>query len=128
MKRDMDYVRDLLLKIEGDSVMGLEDLLSDNASKDEIEKLEHHMTMLVDQTNLVSGVEAHSMSGKNWLNIALTWQGHDYLDSIRDPEIWDKTKKGATAAGGFTLDILSALAKGLIKQKLKQHTGVEIDL
>ncbi|MDQ6867300.1 MAG: DUF2513 domain-containing protein [Pseudomonadota bacterium] len=42
---------------------------------------------------------------------------HDFLDSIRDPDLWNKTKKGAKAAGGFTMDLLADLAKGLIKRR-----------
>jgi Hypothetical protein (DUF2513) len=54
--------------------------------------------------------------------------GHDFLDSIRDPEIWRKTKEGAEAAKGFSFDLLKALAKGLIKTQLEQRTGVKLDL
>jgi hypothetical protein len=56
----------------------------------------------------------------------LTWAGHDFLDSVRDPEIWRKTKDGVKAAGGFTVDLLGDIAKGLIKTQLKKLTGVEI--
>ena len=56
----------------------------------------------------------------------LSWQGHDFLDSIRDPEVWNKTKKGAAAAGGFTFDLLKDLAKGFIKTKIEEHTGIKI--
>lgn len=57
----------------------------------------------------------------------LTWLGHEFLDSIRDPEIWSKTKEGAVASGGFSLEIIGALAKGLVKQKVQKHTGIEIE-
>ena len=55
-----------------------------------------------------------------------TSQGYNLLDSIRDPEIWKKTKQGAAAAGGFTLDLLQALATGFIKKQIKDKTGVEL--
>lgn len=50
--------------------------------------------------------------------------GHDFLDSIRDPDVWNKTKKGALAAGGFTLNLLNDLAKGFIKKKIEDSTGI----
>jgi len=43
----------------------------------------------------------------------LSWTGHDFIDSVRSPEVWAKTKKGAEAAGGFTVDLLKDLAKAL---------------
>ena len=51
----------------------------------------------------------------------LTSEGHDFLDSVRDPEIWRRTKAGAVKAGGFTVDILKELAKSLIKAAIQQH-------
>jgi hypothetical protein len=29
-------------------------------------------------------------------------------------------------AGGFSLELLSALAKGLIKKKIEEHTGIQL--
>lgn len=30
-----------------------------------------------------------------------SWAGHDFLDSIRNPNVWSKTKQVVSAAGGF---------------------------
>jgi hypothetical protein len=56
----------------------------------------------------------------------LTWEGHDFLDSIRDPKIWEKTKKGVEGAGGFTVDLLKDLAKGFMKKQIEEYTGVKL--
>jgi len=56
----------------------------------------------------------------------LSWAGHDFVDSVRSPEVWAKTKKGAEAAGGFTVDLLKDLAKGFIKKQIEDLTGVKI--
>jgi hypothetical protein len=56
----------------------------------------------------------------------LTWAEHDYIDAVRDPDIWRKGKQGAEAAGGFTIDILRDLAKGFIKTQIKRHRGVDL--
>ena len=47
-----------------------------------------------------------------------------YYDAYND--IWKKTRQGASAAGGFSVDLLKDLAKGFIKKKISEHTGVEI--
>ncbi|WP_299653944.1 DUF2513 domain-containing protein [uncultured Jannaschia sp.] len=58
----------------------------------------------------------------------LTMAGHEYLDTIRDEEVWRRTKEGARAVGSFSLDALGALARGLVREKIRKHTGVEVDL
>jgi hypothetical protein len=55
--------------------------------------------------------------------LGLTWSGRDYLEAVRNPDIWRKTKEGAEAAGGLSVDVLKELALGLIKRQAKKHTG-----
>jgi hypothetical protein len=52
--------------------------------------------------------------------------GYDFLDSMRNPEIWAETKKGAEEAGGFTFDLIRDLAKGLVKKQIEELTGVKL--
>jgi hypothetical protein len=54
-----------------------------------------------------------------------TWAGHDFLDSIRDEDIWRKTKMHAEQVGAWTVDTLVGLAKAFIKAKLKASTGLD---
>ena len=56
----------------------------------------------------------------------LSWAGHDFLDSVRDADIWKATKQGVDDAKGFTFDMLRDLAKGLLKKKIEVHTGVQL--
>jgi len=127
MKRDMDFVRELLLKIEEtDKPPSLRELLSANANEAEYEKLSEHLSMLIDEAEFVSGPSFHTMTTKNWIDLRLTWKGHDFLDSVRDPEIWEKTKKGVEEAKGFTVDLLKDLAKGLVKKQIEEFTGVKL--
>jgi hypothetical protein len=49
-----------------------------------------------------------------------------FLDTVRDPEIWKKTKEGAISAKGFTLDLLQDLAKGFIKKQIEERTGITL--
>lgn len=132
MKRDMDFIRDLLLEIEGGKkriiclseeeakVLGSE---GDALPAFEAEKLEHHLWLLDD-----AGLVVFERTNFEWLPSNISWTGHDFFDSVRDPEIWKQTKEGAEKAGGFTVDILTALARGFIKEKVKKHTGIEIDI
>ena len=69
-----------------------------------------------------NGVSTFSSTGAG----SLTWAGHDFVDSVRDPEIWRETKDVASKAGRWSIDLLGELAKGLIKTKIEKHTGVEL--
>jgi hypothetical protein len=78
---------------------------------------------LLEQGGFV-GNEARLGAG-SYLIKAITWAGHDFLDSVCDPKIWEKTKSGAEAASGFTADLLKDLAKGFIQKQVEEYTGVK---
>jgi len=125
--RDMDLIRLLLLKLEAEPLDGnlwrldLDDLGISDYTHDEIA---YQMVLLIDG-GLLDG--QRELSG-GFVARKLTWAGHDFLDSVRDPAIWAKTKDGAKAAGGFTSDLLKALAKGLLKKQIEEWTGIKLDL
>jgi Hypothetical protein (DUF2513) len=129
MKRDMDLIRELLLKLEALPLRpgGIVHITPD---ADEIavagynsDQIEYHLTQLRNAGFIDEG-GVNPMIGIGFRS--LTWDGHDFLDSVRDPETWAKTKKGAVAAGGFTVDLLKDLAKGLIKKQIEEYTGVKL--
>ncbi len=128
MNRNMDLVRDLLLAIENDPKLDGKTVNVLNQPSDigitdfTLEEIEYHLVMLIDQ-GLVDGKITPQMP---IIFSKLTWQGHDFIDAIRDPDVWQRTKEGAKKAGGFSLELLSDLAKGLIKKKIEEHTGVQL--
>lgn len=123
MKRDMDLIRNLLLEIEEKDGGNNGRIDFDKGKISENTIVEH--LFLMHTANLIEGINASTMSCRGFLAQRLTWQGHDFLDSVRDPEIWQKTKDGAMAAGGFTVELLGEIAKGLLRTQIKKFTGVE---
>jgi hypothetical protein len=133
MKRDMDLIRELLLKIEAgqntfapissDMAAALGIPIEEPMSREAAERLAGHLELL-EQGGLIE-IEARMGAGTYHIG-AITWAGHDFLDSVRDPKIWEKTKSGAEAAGGFTVDLLKDLAKGFIRKQVEEHTGVKL--
>jgi hypothetical protein len=129
MKRDMDLIRELLLRIEAQHIgAGSTLLLAYNrppliADGENIDEIAYAMRMMEDAgfLDLVLNQPAMGVGVRG-----LSWSGHDFLDSVRDPQIWQETKEVAGKAGGFTVDLLVELAKGLIKTQIKKHTGVEL--
>jgi hypothetical protein len=125
MKRDMDFVRDLLLRIESGETnfAGAPKAFTGQPPNPEAEKLGEHQRLLK-QAGFVD-VHAESLTGLIVVR-GLSWRGHEFLDSVRDPKIWAKTKDGALAAGGFTVDLLKDLAKGFVKKQIEERTGVTL--
>ena len=48
----------------------------------------------------------------------LSWRGHDFLNDIRDPEIWRKTKERAKGVANVGVGFLWEIAKAEIRSKL----------
>lgn len=57
----------------------------------------------------------------------MTWAGHEFTDTVRDPVVWEKTKESMKGLGNFGIEGVKALAKGFLKQQVQKHTGIEMD-
>lgn len=129
MQRDMSLIRQLLLKLESLPENG-RGVTSINATSSELQidgydliQINYHLQLII-EADLIK-INGSMLSG-NYLFSRLSWAGHDFLDSIRDEDTWNKTKDGAIAAGGFTLDLLKDLAKGFIRKKIEEQTGISL--
>lgn len=128
MKRDMDLLRLLLLKLEALDEDGQNIYFFDNSEEFGIdgftwEQIVYHFDLAVEARMVDQGGRG-AMEG--FMFRRLTWSGHDFVDAVRDDDIWKKTRQGATAAGGFSVELLKDLAKGFIRKKISDHTGIEI--
>ncbi|RAN42504.1 hypothetical protein RB25_25920 [Herbaspirillum rubrisubalbicans] len=128
-KRDMDLIRALLLKLES-LEMSYGDVFSIMPDSSEVaiagysdDAIGYHLSLLRER-GLIDSPGSQPMLGITYAG--LTWDGHDFLDAVRDPEIWKKTKEGARSAGGFSIDLLRDLAKGLIRKQIEEYTGVKM--
>ena len=120
MKRDNDYLRDLLFKIESNDGYLIFVPLTFGMS-DEQQNEYYHVQLLCDAGYLVTLRETENSGYR------LTSQGHDFIDTIRDKGIWEKTKAAVTETGGnATIEILKTLAHEFLKKKVADHTGIEL--
>jgi hypothetical protein len=113
-------VRALLFKIEAAENPADLRLL---ATQEELPQAAYHIRMLA-EAGYVRGNAAPS--GRVWADLELTWAGHEFLDTLRDPTIWEKTKAGAAKLGGVGFDLLLGIAKEYIKAEAKQRLGLEL--
>ena len=113
MKRDMKLVRALLSRIEEDDALdGSAGFAANEFTMPEHspEEVAFHVLLLLD-AGLLRGSSETSIP----MIERLTWQGCEFLDDTRDPEIWAKTLKAASGAG---IALAWELAKAEIKKKL----------
>ena len=125
MKRDMDLIRTLLLRIEQPDDPDMDDLL-DKASPDlDSKRIAYHLSIMVD-AGFIKGIDARTNDRPDWLALQLTWKGNEFLGTIRDPEVWEKTKTGVRKFGDISIDLFQELAKGFLKTKIEELTGVKL--
>jgi hypothetical protein len=120
MKRDMDLVREILLVVEGIEP-GAE------VSKEMLAHLADYPVLAEHVRWLERGgiIEASllEVEGLNYPALftiyRLTWEGADFLESIRDPEVWRQTKAKLVVKGGaLTFDLVKAVATAYVKGAL----------
>lgn len=122
MKRDMDLVRAILLAVEeGHGDIDIQDGLPGTEAS--AQELEYHLN-LAQQAGLLD-VAGVTLGGGYHIQ-GLTWEGHDFLDTIRDPEVWKRTKEGATKVGGWSFGLLKDLATAYIKSEAKGRLGFDL--
>ena len=122
MRRNMDLIRALMLRLEelpmemGDArSIVVPDKQLDGIEASDAEML-HHLELLRDEGFLDCPSGDQPMLGITYMG--LTWRGHDFTDSIRNEEVWGKTKAAANRAGGWTASLLTEIAKAIIKGEL----------
>ena len=120
MKRDMDLVRTILLRVEADAKF---DGMLNPASAADL-GIEGHSDHEI-AYNCAQLVEAGFLTGNTRMATQgtviigkLTWQGHEFLDAVRDPDIWRKTKERAKTVTTVGIGFLWEIAKAEIKAKL----------
>ncbi len=119
MKRDMDLMRRILLRIEERSdvppkTLCLDDFLDFHEN---VHVISLHIDLLCD-AGLIEVMNTSIEDGVKDFDITrLTLAGYEYLDAIRDYRVWLLVKKKIEFVGGATLDIIKQLAvKELAKQ------------
>jgi len=123
MKRDMDLARAILIEIEEDPHLDRSKLISASMiDPDEIkgapghskEEVAYHLALLI---------EAGLVEGKVGLEqfpliSGLTWNGHEFLDNIRDSGIWGKTKARIKDIPSVALSVVIEIAKSEVRKHL----------
>jgi hypothetical protein len=118
-KRDMDLIRTLLLRIESDPLFDGHCQVQPNEPADlritdhSYAEVAYHLNLLIDE-GFVKGSHTMQMPFIS----QLTWNGHEFLADVSDPDVWRKTKERAKTITNVGLGFLWEIAKAKIKAKL----------
>jgi hypothetical protein len=121
MKRDMNLVREILLRLEplpadGDNpvalTVGEPPLDIPGYTK---EQITYHIRLMAQGDLITHG----GLSGDGFTRISrfmgLRWRGHEFLDDVRDPKTWEDTNDKLKKIGGGSLEIAWELAKAYLR-------------
>lgn len=81
---------------------------------------------LLQEAGLIHAIDFLSNDGTCWRPTRLTFAGHEFLDSVRDPKVWDYAKGVADKAGSHALDFIFEAAKAFARHELKRLTDLDI--
>ena len=92
MPRDMDLIRELLLRFE----RGDKSVPPDHTQ----EEVAYHVELLIDAGFLKGSVVRRAVRGHKvpsaYFVQDITWKGHDFIASIRNDAVWKRTKPNRT--------------------------------
>src|SRR5690625_4178848 len=123
MKLNHECVRSILLELE--NKLSLNDTLSlhqmkdfDTFNKFGYETSVYTLTKLIEADFLNGSVPYGSNQIIDVLVGSITWEGHQFLDNIRDNTVWSKTKESVKALSSVSLSVLSNVATSVINKQI----------
>jgi hypothetical protein len=127
MKRDLNLVRQMMLALESDKRLNggstqrlFANQLFDIPDRDD-DELAYHLMLIIDEGWLEA---AYSRPAGNFDVSRLTADGHDFVESTRNPDVWQKTKSTMKAGGAETLRLAWDIAKSVVRSEIARHIGL----
>jgi hypothetical protein len=115
MKLDKDLIRSVLLAVESYNAPRGWVMIEVHGHTDE--EIAYHVEILA-EAGFIEADNLSSLSSYDWRAKRLTYQGHEFLDTIRDSKVWSETKKIASTVGAGSVTALFEIGKAYIKQQL----------
>ncbi len=113
MRRDWNTIREILLRVESlQTNKGKECVSLDGFEEKDRWKISQHAEILLEASLVVGFVDKVINNDPNYFCFtALTWEGHEFLDSIRNDAVWAAIeKKFSDADLAMTFDLIKKMA------------------
>lgn len=119
MKRNWDLIRKILIKLEekADSTSWLE---SSDIKGYDSQTVAYHYKLLKN-ARLIDALDISSLEEEDFAATSLTWQGHEFLDKIRNDSVWNKVKSTVQSKSlDLSFDVIKTVASSIIGAMLPQ--------
>ena len=118
MKRDMEFVRGILLAIEECDENGyscLDTKISEHLIK---EGYNHDRNLLFGHCRIMeeAGLIRFNDRGRHLFALKLTWEGHEFLSDVKDKNVWDQVKEVVSKRDGISFAVLKTIVTEISKQ------------
>lgn len=117
MKRNWDLIRKILLKLEekADSTSWL---MSTDIQGYDFKTVAYHYKLLKN-AGIIEALDISTMEEENFAALSLTWQGHEFLDKIRNDSVWNKVKSTVQSKSlDLSFDVIKQVATATISAML----------
>lgn len=119
MKRDMDLIREILMRVEDDPLFDGYHYTNFDTSDfpgHTDEEIGYHVDLLM-EAGLVTGGD-QTMDASSTPISRLTWNGHEFLDNVKDAGIWNQVKARVSTLPSIAFTVLAELAKAEVRKYL----------
>ena len=129
MKLNHDCIRAILLDVEETSklnvFLSLEELLQlKRISKFPTDEVEYSIVKLK-EAGYIDVSLSYGNNKLTWVNMGLlTWEGHKFLDNIRDENVWKDTRNILSKFTSTSISIASDIASSVITKLIEKQLGI----
>ncbi|MDM5193041.1 DUF2513 domain-containing protein [Bacillus hominis] len=107
MKRDRDLIRRLLVLIEEQDINSYVLEIPDDI---DVNVAVYHLRLL-EQAGFTENSIQYGGNTAECISSSLTWDGHEFLEAIRNDTVWNKLKQTIAEKGGnIPFEVMKALA------------------
>jgi len=122
MKRDLTLVREIMMYLEKE-LLPYQNISSIEMKKFHQDNIEYiilceHITLL-EENNLIECYFIKNLDNtvENKV-LRITNSGHDFLDTFRNENIWNKTNEKLKEVGSYSFEFLLEIGKNHLKQQM----------
>lgn len=119
MKLNHDCIRSVMLYLEENlKITSLIDTKDINLPDYSQEDIDYSVSKLI-EANYLDGDIKRFLTGAHLINVnSITWEGHQFLDNIRDSKVWSNTKSKLSTFSSVSINIMSQVAVSVLTQMI----------
>ncbi|MBE6943834.1 MAG: DUF2513 domain-containing protein [Ruminococcaceae bacterium] len=126
MKLNIDCIRDTLLELEKLPVdCHTVYTFQKSIERHGIENVEYTLAKLQEADYIKADIRLHEAGRYDFYGIyCISFAGHEFLESVKQPSIWEKLKQATTTGSTAGVSMLKEIAVELGKEMLRKKFGL----